>query len=36
MKKEVIYSMKGPFREELKVKGYKFGEGEKVQNWRFL
>ena len=30
MKKEVIYSMKGPFREELRVKGYKFGEGEKA------
>ena len=30
MKKEIIYSMKGPFREELKVKGYKFGEGEKA------
>lgn len=30
MKKEIIYSMKGPFREELKVKGYKFGEGEKT------
>lgn len=30
MRKEVIYSMKGPFRDELRVMGYKFGEGEKT------
>lgn len=30
MRKEVIYSMKGPFRDELRVVGYKFGEGEKA------
>lgn len=30
MRKEVIYSMKGPFRDELRVMGYKFGQGEKA------
>ncbi|MDE6313978.1 MAG: succinylglutamate desuccinylase/aspartoacylase family protein [Lachnospiraceae bacterium] len=30
MKKDVIYAMKGPFRDELRVMGYKFGEGEKA------
>lgn len=29
MKKEIIYSMKGPFRDEMRVTGFKFGEGEK-------
>lgn len=30
MRKEVIYSMKGPFRDELRVMGYKFGAGDKA------
>ena len=29
MKKEIIYSMKGPFRDEMRVTGFKFGKGEK-------
>lgn len=29
MKKEIIYSMKGPFRDEMRVTGFKFGAGEK-------
>lgn len=29
MRKEIIYSMKGPFRDEMRVTGFKFGEGEK-------
>lgn len=29
MKTEIIYSMKAPYREDLEVKGYTFGRGEK-------
>ena len=29
MRKDVIYSMKGPFRDEMRIMGYTFGEGEK-------
>lgn len=29
MKKEVIYSLKAPYREEMDVTGYTFGKGEK-------
>ncbi len=30
MKKEVIYSLKAPYRDELRVSGYRFGKGEKA------
>ncbi|MGN0915202.1 MAG: succinylglutamate desuccinylase/aspartoacylase family protein [Succinivibrio sp.] len=29
MKKEVLYSMKSPFRDDFKIMGYTFGEGKK-------
>lgn len=29
MTKEIIYSLKAPYRDELRVTGYKFGKGEK-------
>ena len=28
MKKELIYTLKAPFREEMKIYGYRFGHGE--------
>lgn len=30
MKKEIIYSLKAPYRDELRVSGYRFGKGEKA------
>lgn len=30
MKKEIIYSLKSSYRDEFKIKGYKFGEGRKA------
>jgi predicted deacylase len=30
MKKELIYSLKAPYRDELRVSGYRFGKGEKA------
>lgn len=30
MKKEILYSLKSPYRESLDVVGYRFGEGEKA------
>ncbi len=29
MKKEIIYSMKSPYRDEFKITAYRFGEGKK-------
>ncbi len=29
MKRNIIYSMKSPYRDEFRIYGYKFGEGEK-------
>ena len=29
MKKEILYSMKSPFRDDFKIIGYTFGEGKK-------
>ena len=29
MKKDIIYSIKSPYREDFTVKGYRFGKGEK-------
>ena len=29
MEKEIIYSLKSPCRDELRVTGYRFGKGEK-------
>ena len=30
MKKEIIYSMKSPYRDEFRIVGYRFGEGKKT------
>ena len=30
MKKEIIYSMEAPYRDEFRVVGYRFGEGKKT------
>jgi len=30
MKKEIIYSLKTPYRDELRISGYRFGKGEKA------
>ena len=30
MLKETIYSLKAPYRDELRVTGYRFGSGEKA------
>ena len=29
MKKEIIYSLKGIYREDYQIEGYRFGGGEK-------
>lgn len=29
MKEEILFSMKSPFRDDFRIKGYRFGEGEK-------
>lgn len=29
MKKEVLYSLKGIYRENFEIEGYRFGHGEK-------
>ena len=29
MKKDIIYSMKSPYRDEFRIHGFRFGEGEK-------
>ena len=29
MKKEVLYSLKGIYREKFEIEGYRFGHGEK-------
>ncbi len=30
MRKEVLYSLKSPYRDDLRITGYKFGRGEKA------
>lgn len=30
MRKEIIYSLKAPYRDELRIQGYHFGEGERA------
>ena len=30
MIKDIIFSLKSPYRDELKVTGYRFGKGEKA------
>lgn len=30
MRKEIIYSLKSPYRDDMRVTGYKFGKGEKT------
>lgn len=30
MLKETIYSLKAPYRDELRISGYRFGQGEKA------
>ena len=30
MRKEVLYSLKSPYRDDLRITGYKFGHGEKA------
>ncbi|MFT4073796.1 MAG: M14 family metallopeptidase [Dysgonamonadaceae bacterium] len=30
MKEEILFQMKSPYRDEFKIKGYRFGEGEKT------
>ena len=29
MKKEILYSLKGIYRENVEIEGYRFGGGEK-------
>lgn len=29
MKEEILFSMKSPFRDDFRIKGYRFGQGEK-------
>lgn len=30
MKQEILFSMKSPYRDEFKIRGFRFGEGEKA------
>ena len=30
MRKEILYSMASPYREDLEITGYKFGHGKKA------
>ena len=30
MKKEVIYTLKSPYRDDMRITGYSFGKGEKT------
>ena len=30
MRKEILYSLKAPYRDDLRVTGYRFGFGEKT------
>lgn len=29
MKKEILYTLKSPYRDDLRITGYKFGRGDK-------
>ena len=29
MREEILFSMKSPFRDDFRIKGYRFGQGEK-------
>lgn len=30
MKKEILYTLKSPYRDDMRITGYKFGKGEKT------